>query len=268
MKTFSEKLAGAVIGLVRGCDGNMDLVTADTEKIITEGIITAFYGSDEEISSCIKKIHDEKYRIVPDCAVCKNPCGRTFDYNFKDLSLDGEDVACLKMLLLNSVVGYLMILKEKAGNSGIEKSDFAPIYGALYAVGGKDWSADLILRPFFRVGGKAFEVVSAEERFKTCAKVLLTDFDLKKEFSDTEKVKNATDAAGAMLMPAIYALENKTNISSSPVKYDICPENPLSAILFSALTSVEAGNITICGKSDFTDNVKKYFAENYGVKFR
>ena len=126
MKTFSEKLAGAVIGLVRGCDGNMDLVTADTEKIITEGIITAFYGSDEEISSYIKKVQDEKYRIVPDCAVCKNPCGRTFDYNFKDLSLDGEDVACLKMLLLNSVVGYLMILKEKAGNSGIEKSDFAP----------------------------------------------------------------------------------------------------------------------------------------------
>ena len=66
MKTFSEKLAGAVIGLVRGCDGNMDLVTADTEKIITQGIITAFYGSDEEISSCIKKVHDEKYRQVVD----------------------------------------------------------------------------------------------------------------------------------------------------------------------------------------------------------
>ena len=76
------------------------------------------------------------------------------------------------------------------------------------------------------------------------------------------------DAAGAMLMPAVYALENKTNISSSPVKYDICLENPLSAILFSALASVEAGNITLCGKSGFTDNVKKYFAENYGVKFR
>ena len=97
---------------------------------------------------------------------------------------------------------------------------------------------------------------------------MLADFDLKKEFSDTEKVKNATDAAGAMLMPAIYALKNKTNISSSPVKYDICPENPLSAILFSALASVEVGNITLCDKSDLTDNVKKYFDENYGVKFR
>lgn len=268
MKTFNEKLAGAVIGLVRGCDGNMDLVTADTEKIITEGIITAFYGSEEEISSCIKKVQGEKYRIVPDCAVCKNPCGRTFDYNFKDLSLDGEDVACLKMLLLNSVVGYLMILKEKAGNGEIEKSDFAPIYGALYAVGGKDWSADLILRPFFRVGEKAFEVVSAEEKFKTCAKVLLTGFDFKKEFSDTEKVKNAADAAGAMLMPALFAVENKTDIQNSPVKYTLDPENPLSAILFSALASVEAGNITLCDKSGFTNNVKDYFNQNYNVNFK
>lgn len=79
--------------------------------------------------------------------------------------------------------------KRKGRKQRNRKTDFAPIYGALYAVGGKDWSADLILRPFFRVGGKAFEVVSAEERFKTCAKVLLADFDLKKEFSDTEKVK-------------------------------------------------------------------------------
>lgn len=268
MNNFNEKLAGAVIGLVRGCDGNMDLVTADTEKIITDGIIAAFYGNDEEISSLIKKVHDEKYRIVPDCATCKNPCGRTFDYNFKDLPSDGADVACLKILLLNAVVGYLMILKEKNGNSATEKSDFASVYGAIYAVGGKDWSADLILRPLFRIGEKAFEVVSSEEKFKLRAETLLSNLDLNKEFSDAENTGTATDAAGAMLMPAIYALKNKTDISSSPVKYDICRENPLSAILFVALASVGAGNITVCTKSDFTDNVKSYFAENYGVNFK
>ena len=71
-----------------------------------------------------------------------------------------------------------------------------------------------------------------------------------------------------MLMPAIYALENKTNISSSPVKYDICPENPLSAILFAAIVSIGVGNISIYGHDGFTNNVKDYFNQNYNVNFK
>ena len=67
---LQDKLTGALVGLARAAEGNGDMVTKDTDRLIIEGLfatITNVNFNDETLSALIDRVHAEKDRLVPSC---------------------------------------------------------------------------------------------------------------------------------------------------------------------------------------------------------
>ena len=89
-----ERLLGAAVGLAR----TADRIPADGETmgLIREALVMMFApessgengrleGAEDPVSALEARIHEQKARLLPDCTVCKNPCGRFFDYEAGEL---------------------------------------------------------------------------------------------------------------------------------------------------------------------------------------
>ena len=100
---MKEKLLGAVIGLARATENNEDLITNKTHKILTEGLIASLPESEyseHDLVILYAKILAEKERIIPSCFTCAFPCGRTDNYDMKELWNMDEKLRELKLKLL------------------------------------------------------------------------------------------------------------------------------------------------------------------------
>ena len=84
---LQDELTGALVGLARA---------ADTAPAVS---------NEAEILSLIDRVHAEKFKVVPDCAICASPCGRTADYNMANIWNAPEDIRSLKVLILLGVHG-------------------------------------------------------------------------------------------------------------------------------------------------------------------
>lgn len=69
---MNRKILSALIGLTGAISNNGK--TDQTDKILCEALI--FAHQEEQV----QKLHQEKFRISPDCETCQNPCGNTSDY--------------------------------------------------------------------------------------------------------------------------------------------------------------------------------------------
>ena len=79
---LQDELTGALIGLARACENNKK--TENTDQIIIEGLFTTITNvnfNDDTLREMIQRVNEEKHIIVPDCSVCKNPCGNTDNYD-------------------------------------------------------------------------------------------------------------------------------------------------------------------------------------------
>ena len=77
---LQDELTGALIGLARACENNAK--TDATDRIIIEGLFTTITNvnfNDDTLRAMIKRIREEKFRIVPGCSNCASPCGNTSD---------------------------------------------------------------------------------------------------------------------------------------------------------------------------------------------
>lgn len=104
---LQDELTGALIGLARAADGNMDL-PQDTYQTILEGLFTTVTNvsfDNDAITAMINKIHAEKQKLVPDCFTCAAPCGRTDDYDMRQIWDANEDIRSLKSLILFGIRG-------------------------------------------------------------------------------------------------------------------------------------------------------------------
>lgn len=63
-----------LLGLARACDNNEHMLTDDTFTLVRDAL-----DADAPDAALLQRIHDEKYRVVPMCADCPSPCGRTAD---------------------------------------------------------------------------------------------------------------------------------------------------------------------------------------------
>ncbi len=100
---MKEKLLGAVIGLARATENNEDLITENTDKLLTEGLIASLPSSDyseKDLENLYKNIMTEKQRIIPSCFTCAFPCGRTDNYNMQEVWDMDENLRSLKLKLL------------------------------------------------------------------------------------------------------------------------------------------------------------------------
>ncbi len=101
-----DRLTGALIGLARSVEGNEHLVTPETDRLVIEGLSLPNNNfNDDTIQNLIEAVQREKRRLVPGCFACASSCGRTDDYDMRDLWEAKEDIRSLKSLLLSGIRG-------------------------------------------------------------------------------------------------------------------------------------------------------------------
>ena len=137
-----DELTGALIGLVRATDVAPE-VGADTWRLVTEGLCmsgTMERDDTAALRELTDRVREEKARLVPDCAVCTAPCGRTADYVMQELWRAGEEIRGLKLRVLSGAREIAAnAYRETAPNGGEETRLL--LAKALFAVG-EDWSAE------------------------------------------------------------------------------------------------------------------------------
>ena len=65
------KILSALIGLCGAVSNNGK--TENTDRVVLEAILS------KEPEDAVRRIHEEKHKISPDCASCPAPCGNTSD---------------------------------------------------------------------------------------------------------------------------------------------------------------------------------------------
>lgn len=131
--TLHAELFGALIGLSRATFGNEDLITPSTFAVVVEGLSSGELDADQ-MSDLIRRVNEEKYKLVPSCFYCSSPCGRTSNYDMCQLNLAAEDVRLLKLSILSK-------LSALAGSNLSSLPTEAMVYRALAAVG-EDWTVE------------------------------------------------------------------------------------------------------------------------------
>ena len=151
---LQDQLTGALIGLARATEGNEDLVTADTDQLVLEGLfatVTNVNFNDAAIAAWIDRVHAERDRLVPQCAGCAAPCGRNNDYDMARLWNGKEDIRSLKSLILFGIRGMAAYAYHAAVLGFTDPVVNRFFYKALFAVG-MDWGMEELLPIVLEVG--------------------------------------------------------------------------------------------------------------------
>ncbi len=140
LTSLRDSLAGVLIGLARTTFGNEDLLTANTFAVVLEGLSALDPGyktSADQIEDLTRRVDTEKYKIVPNCFYCAAPCGRTSNYDMKELACASAEIRSLKLSILSRLNSFAVSLKN---GEPIVSSIESKFYRALAALG-EDWSA-------------------------------------------------------------------------------------------------------------------------------
>lgn len=127
------ELFGALIGLARATFGNEDLITPSTFAVVVEGL-SAIADDSDQLTDLIRRVNEEKYKLVPSCFYCSSPCGRTSNYDMSQLGSAPEEIRLLKLSILSK-------LSALAGSNLSSLPTEAMVYRALAAVG-EDWTVE------------------------------------------------------------------------------------------------------------------------------
>ena len=131
MKPEYQQLAGEMIALARITDGNEHLINPDSTALLRKCLedMDAGCADTEEL---IRRIGEEKRKMVPDCFLCANPCGKTFPFDLEEIP-EGQ-VRELKLAILDALCRNPQVREELLylsltviGLSGYEREDLVPI---------------------------------------------------------------------------------------------------------------------------------------------
>ena len=152
---LQDELTGALIGLARATEGNMDLVTESTEKMVIEGLFSTLTNvnfNNETLMVLIQRAEDEKAKLVPNCFTCESVCGRNNNYDMNKLWNAEEDIRSLKSLILFGIRG-IAAYAYHAYVMGYRDSKITNfLYKALCAIGMDDWGMEELLPIVLEVG--------------------------------------------------------------------------------------------------------------------
>lgn len=150
---LQDELTGALIGLARATDNAPD-VNDGTWRLMIEGLfatVTNVSFDTAAIRALLDRVHAEKARLVPNCALCAAPCGRTGDYDMAQLWGAQEDIRSLKSQILFGVREMAAYAHQAMvlGETDAAVNDF--FAKALFAVG-EDWGTDELLPVVMEIG--------------------------------------------------------------------------------------------------------------------
>ncbi len=125
MSSWEQKLTGALVGLARCVDGAEP--TEETFSVFKAALLTPVSADERELRYQIAALHAEKAVLLPDCMVCRHPCGRRADMTTEEMERDGEDVRQIKQDILT------LARKLCADTAAREKAPL--LYKAVFSVG-------------------------------------------------------------------------------------------------------------------------------------
>lgn len=121
---MQRRLIGALIGLIRSVDGAHE-IPEQVQHLVQVGLVASAHSDsthEPQQEALLRQIAKEKHRLVPDCSVCPNPCGRHDDYDIQELWSEPEDIRLLKLQLLT-------LLQQSAVNHPEQTaSSLAPLF--------------------------------------------------------------------------------------------------------------------------------------------
>jgi hydroxylamine reductase len=104
---LQDELTGVLIGLARATEGTA-VPTQTTYQVMLEGLFTTITNvsfDNDAINNMMKKVREEKEKLVQSCSRCQTPCGKNDEYDMNDLWNDNEDIRSLKSLILFGIRG-------------------------------------------------------------------------------------------------------------------------------------------------------------------
>ena len=136
-------------------EGDESLATEMTDKLVVEGLFTTITNvnfNNDTITALTGQIQAEKERLVPNCSECSSACGRSSNYDMKELWSANEDVRSLKSLILFGIRGMAAYAyhADVLGYRDAAVNKF--FYKALWAIGMKDWGMEELLPIVMEVG--------------------------------------------------------------------------------------------------------------------
>lgn len=146
--TRQDQLIGALIGLARAVSGNEDLITDSTNQILLEALAathTDTISNDSILSDLLHRVADEKRRIVPDCAICPNPCGRTENYDMQNLWSAPEDVRAQKLQILSDLCSIAQQLYPVEATHEDRQNVSFFLYRVLFRLGLDHWGMEQLI---------------------------------------------------------------------------------------------------------------------------
>lgn len=152
---LQDQLTGALIGLAKATEGNRDLVSDDTDQVVVEGLFTTLTNvnfNNDTISGMIRRVEEEKKKLVSNCFHCSSSCGRNDDYDMEKVWTADEDIRSLKSLILFGIRGVAAYAyhADVLGFHDSEVNEF--FYKALCAIGMDDWGMEELLPIVMEVG--------------------------------------------------------------------------------------------------------------------
>lgn len=120
----------ALIGLTRAADASAQEPDEGVFSLLREGLAHLEAPDPPEL---LARIRAEKARLIPGCAACASPCGRTADPTEADLASGGPELLDRKVWVLRSAA------------AGAAKADGMSLLRALFALG-EDWPPEQLDR--------------------------------------------------------------------------------------------------------------------------
>ena len=121
-----DALMGALIGLARAEDGAA--CTLDAKSTLLRGLRALPEVAD---ATTLKGLTEEagraKAKLSPGCATCAAPCGRTDDYDMRELYSTAEPARTLKYMLIDDLIQAAKRLDANAADAQTVDAMFAAV---------------------------------------------------------------------------------------------------------------------------------------------
>lgn len=165
---LQDELTGALIGLARAADTAPE-ADGRTWSLMIEGLLATLANVNFDgaaIRALTGRVHAEKARLVPDCAACTAPCGRTSDYDMAQLRDEQEDTRSLKLRILSGARNMAACAHHAQVLDCRDEEAGRFFCKALFSVG-EDWTVDELLPVVMEVGEKNLKCMAPPDRANT-----------------------------------------------------------------------------------------------------
>lgn len=130
----ADELVGALIALGRAAEN--ETPDPETDRAMLEGLsLTGQPATAESLQRATAAVRAAKHRLVPSCADCACPCGRTAEYTLRELVSETDRTRTALRLSLLLELGTLARLTLSHPTTEWESGLLAHFYLALFALG-------------------------------------------------------------------------------------------------------------------------------------